>query len=125
MRKSELKIAATILMVVVIIMFFLYAGTYLGLPANTAEKFTMVLPGIVIFFIGVAGLVSQGRSIFALPAFLGVGIGLAILVGELNTQNIVVPSLATGGITVGQMQQFIIILCGLLGGVIAGSSLSD
>lgn len=122
MKGSMLKIPMAVVGVLAIVIFLIFAGESLGLPSDTPTQLSAVLPGMIIFFVGVVVIGTQGLSVFAFPGFLGIGIGLALLMGEMNTANIVIPSVAKGGLTLEQMQYFVIIVCGLFGAGIAGMS---
>lgn len=121
MKNSTFKIVAAITAFLVIVMFLNYAGTLIGLPANTTTQILYAMPGIVIFFIGAGIIFSTGISIFALPGFSALGIGLAILLGAVQIHNIY-PVEQIGGATIAQVQWIVIILTSVVGGIIAASS---
>ena len=104
-----------------IIMFVMYAPATLNLPAGTTAKLIVVLPGLLLFFIGIGILVTQGVSVFALPGFGLLGIGVAFLLESIQT-NAIYPIVSVGGATIAQYQWIIIILCTMIGGVIAAMS---
>jgi hypothetical protein len=111
-----LKIAATVLLILVPIMFLIWAGPGLGLPADTPTRIIGVLPGIFVFFIGAFGLMTMKSPILVLPSIMAIGIGLAILAGELVAIGIVT---IIGDPSLIQIQYFFIVFCTLLGCVAA------
>lgn len=121
MKNSTFRIVAALVAFLVIIMFMMIGADALGLPANTTETIIIVMPGIFIFFIGVGILIKTGTSVFALPAFASLGIGLAILLSSIETAGIY-PITSAGGATIEQVQWLIIILCSLIGGAVAAIS---
>jgi hypothetical protein len=121
MKSSTLKIVIAITAFIVIIMFINMAGTSIGLPANTSDQLLYALPGIVVFFLGVITLVMTGVSVFALPGFSALGIGIDILLGAVQTHNIY-PIEQIGGASIAQTQWIIVIFCALIGGIIAAMS---
>ena len=121
MKNSTFKIVAAITAFLAIIIFIMYAGTEVGLPVNTNEKIIAVMPGILVFFIGVGILVKTGASVFALPGFSALGIGLAILLGTLQNSGIY-PVANVIGASLAQVQWLTIVMCSLVGGAIAAIS---
>ena len=121
MKSSTLKIAIAVTAFIVIIMFINMAGTSIGLPADTSDKLLFALPGIVVFFIGVITLAMTGVSVFALPGFSALGIGIDILLGAVQTHGIY-PIEQVAGASIAQTQWIIVIFCALIGGIIAAMS---
>jgi hypothetical protein len=122
MKSSTFKIVAAITAFLAIIIFLLYAGNQIGLPANTNTQLIAVMPSIMVFFISVGVLIKTGASVFALPAFTGLGLGLALLLGTLEAQLIYPVASIAGGATLPQVQWLCIILCALVGGAVAAIS---
>ena len=122
MKNSTFKIVAAITAFLAIIIFILYAGTGLGLPANTNTQLIAVMPSILVFFISVGILVKTGASVFALPGFTGLGLGLALLMGTLEASAIYPVASIAGGASLQQVQWLVIILCSLVGGAVAAIS---
>ena len=121
MKVSEIRMIMAVTLLLAVIVFTMYAGPTIGLPADTTEKLINVLPGIFVFFVGAALLAWQGVSIFSLPGFMALGIGLAVLIGEIEAFA-VYPVAPAGGPTLEQVQWIIIILCALIGGALAAVS---
>ena len=113
-------VGAMALLVAIFIFMSFYAGS-LNLPANTASMFMSVLPGVFVFFAGITSLWWAKVSLFALPGFAVLGIGVAILLGEIQTSGLY-PIVGTGDVTIAQFQWIIIILCTMIGAVVAAGS---
>lgn len=114
---SELKTVISIIMVVVVLIALVYVGGYLGFTAGMITDYATLLPGLVIFVVGTAMLRVTGTGSFAVPAFGLVGIGLAILVGEMNTVGVLIPDILTATFTIADLQLVVIIFFVLLGAI--------
>jgi len=113
-------VAAMTLLIAVFVFMSFYAGG-LNLPVNTASMFLGVMPGVFIFFVGITSLWWAKVSLFALPGFAVLGIGVAILLGEIESTGLY-PIVGTGDVTIAQFQWIIIILCTMIGAVVAAGS---
>lgn len=122
MKNSTLRIVMALTAFIAIVIFVLYAGTQIGLPAIANTHIIAVIPSILVFFISVGVLLSTGVSIFALPGFTGMGIGLALLLGTLENNGIYPIASIAGGATLAQVQLLVIILCALVGAAVAAVS---
>lgn len=122
MKNSTFKIVAAIAAFLAIVIFILYAGNQIGLPVETNNKVIAVIPSILVFFISVGVLIKTGASVFALPAFTGLGLGLALLLGTMEAQLIYPVASIAGGATLPQVQWLCIIMCSLVGAAIAAIS---
>jgi len=124
MRKKTMStfmmVAAMALMAVVVI-FLVFYSTTLNLPTNTAEMFIAILPGLFLFFVGVMTLWMAKVSLFAFPGFTILGIGIAVLLGEIETSGFY-PIYVAGGPTIGQYQWAMVLLCSMIGAVVAAGS---
>lgn len=118
---SILKITAGIVSFFAVIIFLIYAANYLGFAAGFATSLIMVLPGLIVFFVGCATLATQDLSVFAIPGFGALGIGIAILISEMNAQNIIIDNYIARGWTLLEIQLFFVIIFFLMGAVVAAS----
>lgn len=114
---NELRIVMSALMIVIILMILLYLGTEFGFTAAMIDDFAMLIPGLIFFVIGAFILSLTGTGMFALPAFSVVGMGLAMLAGEMNTLGVLIPDILTATFTIADLQLVIIIFFLLMGGI--------
>ena len=119
--KQTLKIVLAVVAFLAIIIFTMYGSTDLGLSPQTPVKLINVLPGIFIFAVGAITLVRSGVSVFALPSFSALGIGMAVLLGSIENFNIY-PVHVAGGATLVQIQWIVIILTTMVGAIVAAMS---
>ena len=120
-RNSTFKIVVAVVAFLAIIIFVMYGSADLGLSPQTPVKLINVLPGIFIFAVGAITLVRSGVSVFALPSFSALGIGMAVLLGSIENFNIY-PVHVTGGATLVQVQWIVIILTTMVGAIVAAMS---
>lgn len=116
----DLRIVSGILGIIVVVMFLMYAGTYVGFDAELTTDIVGVLPGLMVIFVGVIVLATQKLNTFALPGFGALGLGIAILLEEMNTHGIVVDDYITSGYTLVEIQAFFLIVMFLTGIVAMG-----
>jgi len=120
-RNQTFKIVVAVLAFLAIVIFLLYGSDDLGLSTQTPVKMINVLPGILIFAVGAITLVRSGVSVFALPSFSALGIGMAVLLGSIENFAIY-PVHVTGGATLIQVQWIVIILTTMVGAIVAAMS---
>ena len=121
MKNSTFKIVAALVAFIAIVLFVRYAGTSIGLSATITQQLLVVMPGVFVFFLGVGMLIKVGTGVFALPAFATLGIGLAILLGSIQTGGLY-PIETIGGATLQQVQLLVITMASLVGGMVAALS---
>lgn len=121
----KLKEWTTVIPVVSLIVIFLalfFFGEDLGFDADMDTDFLLVLPGLAGIVIGL-GLFALTRGTFAFPSLMIVGFGLAYLFGTLDNMGMITDLMKTG-LTIEQIQLWIIVLFGLTGGVVNAIALS-
>jgi len=116
MRKSDLRVAAVTLMFVFMIVALMIFDTQLGLPADIEMDFIQLFPGLLGIVIGL-GLTTYTRGLFALPALFLVGVAFAHLSSTMWDMGLINTLMLTG-LTIGELQIWIIIISTLLGGII-------
>ncbi len=122
MKISDLKIVMSILGVVIVILFLMYGGGYLGIDAEVANDMWGVLPGITGIGVGLMILTTRRLGTFSVAGFGVIGIGLVVLLGEMNTHEIIVDEYITAGWTLVEIQSLFIVICVLVGFVMAAVS---
>ena len=104
--KIDYKIVAVLMILVVMAMFFMYGGEYIGLGSDSAEKFINSIPGLLVVGIGAYSIPKRG--IFTTAGFCGLGIGFALLVGAMYDSSLVSDQMLTG-LTLLEEQMLIVI----------------
>ncbi len=112
--KEFLAVLPIVSLVVVFLAMFYFAED-LGFDADMDTDFLQVLPGLAAFVIGMT-LFAITRGMFAFPAFMVVGMGLAHLFGTLDTMGMITSQMKTG-LTIEQIQLWIVVIFSLVGGI--------
>jgi len=118
---KTLKVVVTILMGIVVILFLVYGSTMLGLSTTIRDDIVDCLPGLSVFFVGMGILSMIGISPFAIAGFGIVGVGISLLLGEMNTTGLLIDDLL-GTITIAEAQGFVIVVSLMIGAVVSGIS---
>lgn len=105
-----------IISLVIIFLALFYFGDELGFDTDIDVDFLQVLPGLVGVVIGLA-LFALTRGTYAFPSLMLVGFALAFLFGTLDDMGMITTELKVG-LTIEQIQLWIIVLFGLTGGVV-------
>jgi len=116
-KNSPVVMIAVFMTIIVIILFF--AGGYasdFGLSATIANDLLAVLPGLFVSIIGIIAVSQAKGSPLIIGGFGAVGIGLAVLLSEAYTAEIIVDAML-GGATIAQCEIITIILGLVLGAV--------
>jgi len=98
-------------------LFFVFGGSYFGFDPTFTTSFISVSPYLLIFSISMVVIVIV-RGLLELPACFFAGVGLSLLIGQLNVLGLVTASLL-GDLTIVQLQLWIILILTMLGGVLA------
>ncbi len=117
--KEEFKIAATIAGLLAIIILFTTQGSGLGFDSDFTNDFISILPGISVFVVGAIMIALIPSPLFILAGFSGMGVGLAVLVDELNTATILIPEILTDDFTLNDWKIISILIFVLLGALAA------
>lgn len=108
-------IATTVLIIVVFIFIVLRPGT-VNMTAGAGATLITLFPGIFVALISMYVIADTG-GYATVPAVMGLGMSLCYFVGEADTLGLVVNSML-GGLTVSQLQIWIMAMSALLGGVL-------
>ncbi len=112
--KEFLAVLPVVSLIVVFLAMF-YFGEDLGFDADMDTDFLRLLPGLAAFVIGMTLFVIT-KGMFAFPALMVVGVGLAHLFGTLDVMGMITTEMKTG-LTIAQMQLWIIVIFSLVGGI--------
>ena len=108
-------IAITVLIIAVFMFVVLRPGT-LNMSATAGSTLMTLFPGIFVSIICLF-VIADSRGVFLAPAIMGLGMSLCYLVGEANTLGLVTASMLSG-LSVSQLQIWIMAMSALLGGVL-------
>lgn len=114
--KIDMRIVAALVGVVVIVIALSYTKTDLGLDSNIDNDLVTLLPGLFVVIAGLA-LAAGASGVFCVPAMGFVGVGFAVFAGELDTLGILTSDMLSG-LTVAQLQLWIIALGLIAGGIL-------
>ena len=123
MKNSTFKIAAAVTLLAVLILFTFYAGDYVNLDPDMTGTLIGVFPGLAVTIVGMLTLATQKLEIYAIPGFGAIGIGLAILLHEMNSLGIIVDDFISSGYSLLELQALVIIIGILMGGAVASTEL--
>lgn len=92
-------------------------GAALNLSSDVGADLLAVLPGLLIFIVGVVALAKYGAGKpFVIAAFAAMSIGMAVLLQEMYDASIIVDAMIAGA-SIGQVETIIIIAGIMVGGV--------
>jgi len=114
-KLKELLTVLPIVSLVVVFLAMFYFADDLGFDADIDTDFLLLLPGLAAFVIGIT-LFAITRGMYAFPALMVVGIGLAQLFGTLDTMGMITSQMKAG-LTIAQIQLWIIVIFSLVGGI--------
>lgn len=115
MKLKEFLAVLPIVSLVVVFLAMFYFAEDLGFDADMDTDFLQILPGLAAFVIGIT-LFAITKGMFAFPALMVVGMGLAHLFGTLDTMGMITSQMKTG-LTIAQIQLWIIVIFSLVGGI--------
>lgn len=115
-KKFDYAPIATTVLIVVIFMFIVLTPGTVNMSAGAGSTLISLLPGIFISLICLYVIAETG-GYATVPAVMGLGMGICFLVGEADTLGLVADAML-GGLTVGQVQIWIMLMASLLGGVL-------
>ncbi|MBW2671993.1 MAG: hypothetical protein JRD89_01090 [Deltaproteobacteria bacterium] len=117
--RTELQMVVPVVLVLVVVIILVLIGDYLGFAGTFTTDFVSVLPGLVVFVVGAGSLVVVGSTSFAIAGFAVMGIGLCILIDEMNTAGILIPDILTSTFTLDKLQLTILIFFIIIGAIAA------
>jgi len=115
-KKFDYAPIATIVLIIVVFMFIVLNPGTVNMSAGAGSTLMSLLPGIFVSLLCLYVIAETG-GYATVPAMMGLGMGLCFLVGEADTLGLVVDSML-GGLTVSQLQIWIMGMSALLGGVL-------
>ena len=121
--REDFKIAALVAGFLGIIILFVVSGDSLGFDSAFTTDFISLLPGITVFIVGAATISFLDSALFVLVGFSGLGVGMAIIVDELNTAGVLIPEIISSSFTLNDLKIATILVFVILGAI--ASSFKD
>lgn len=118
---DELEVIIPIVMILAIIIFLIYGGSYFGFSTTFTSNLVSVLPGLSIFALGAGSIAVIGASGFVVAGFGIMGIGMALLVDEMNTIGVLIPDILTATFTLPRLQLTILIFFLVIGALVSAA----
>ena len=120
--RDDFKIAATIAGLLAIIILFVTQGSNIGFDSDFTTDFISIVPGISVFIVGAIMIALIPSPLFILAGFSAMGVGMAIIVDELNTASVLIPQILTPNFTLNDLKIISILFFILIGAVAASLS---
>lgn len=120
--RDDFKIAAIIVGLLAIVILFTTQGSDLGFDSDFTNDFISLVPGIAVFVVGAIMIALIPSPLFILAGFSAMGVGMAILVDELNTAAVLIPEIVTTDFTLNDLKIVSILFFVLLGAIAASLS---
>ena len=111
----DFKIVAIIVGLLAIIILFTTQGSELGFDSDFTNDFISILPGIAVFVVGATMIALIPSPLFILAGFSAMGVGLAVLVDELNSAAVMIPEILTDDFSLNDLKVISILIFVLLG----------
>jgi len=108
-------IAVTVLIIIIFVFISKYPGV-LNMDPGAGNMLVSLFPGIFVGLISIYILAETG-GYGQVPGLMGIGMSLCFLVGELDTNGLVTTQMLSG-LTIGQVQVWIMVISALLGGTL-------
>ena len=112
MAKSNMALA--MVMVIIMAVFFAFYDTA---TLDIADEYIGLLPSILLITVSMYG-VKNARGSAIIGAFIMLGVGFALLTGELNTMGIIIPDILTATFTLQYLQAVIVLFCTIIGATV-------
>ena len=119
-KKSTRRIYTTIKSfgaIIAILMFIVLAGNRWGF--DFALEYVSLIPSMILIMMSIYGIINNTDFVL-MGSFFMLGIGFAVMTGQLNTLGIIIPSLITPTLPLRYLQLVIIVFNGIIGAVFSG-----
>lgn len=114
-RKNQMKYVLTGAIILFAYIFLVMYPDVAGLPADSADTMITLFPGLFIIIIAIYAF-SDSRGVGRVACMIGIGLGLCYFIDSANTAGLVTIEMLSG-LTVGQLQIWIMGLSTILGGI--------
>ena len=115
-KKFDYAPIAVTVLIIVVFMFIVMNPSTVNMSSGAGSTLMTLLPGIFISLICLYTIAETG-GFYTVPAIMGLGMSLCYLLGEANTLGLVVDAML-GGLTVSQLQIWVMLMATLLGGTL-------
>lgn len=119
-RKAARRILTTIKSfgaIIAILMFIVLAGNRWGF--NFALEYVSLMPSLILIMMSIYGIINN-QDFVLMGSFFMLGIGFAVMTGQLNTLGILIPDMITTTLPLRYLQLIIIVFSGIIGAVFSG-----
>ena len=103
--------------IIAILMFIVLAGNRWGF--NFAVEYVSLIPSMILIMMAIYGIINN-QDFVLMGSFFMLGIGFAVMTGQLNTLGILIPDMITPNLTLPNIQLIIIVFSGIIGTVFSG-----
>jgi len=115
MKKNNTKIVLTGAIILFAYIFLVMYPDVIGVPADSADTMITLFPGLLVVIVSIYGF-SESRGIGRVASMIGLGFGLCYFIDTANTLGLITAEMLSG-LTVGQLQIWIMAISTILGGV--------
>jgi len=102
------------MMIGIMVLFFAFYDTA---SLDIADEYIGFIPSIMLITISIYG-VKNAKGSATVGAFIMLGVGFALLTGELNTMGIWIPDILTATFTLQYLQAVIVLLITIIGAAV-------
>jgi len=103
--------------IIAILMFIVLAGNRWGF--NFAVEYVSLIPSMILIMMAIYGIINN-QDFVLMGSFFMLGIGFAVMTGQLNTLGILIPDMITPALPLRYIQLIIIVFSGIIGTVFSG-----
>ena len=115
MKKNNTKIVLTGAIILFAYIFLVMYPDVVGVPADSADTMITLFPGLLVVIVAIYGF-RDSRGLGRVACMIGMGFGLCYFVDSADTLGLVSAEMLSG-LTVGQLQIWIMALSTILGGI--------
>jgi len=115
-RRFDFAPIAITVLIIVVFFFIVTNPGVINMSSGAGSTLMTLFPGIFISLICLYTIAETG-GYYTVPAVMGLGMALCYLLGEADTLGLVVDAML-GGLTVSQVQIWIMAMSALFGGVL-------
>ena len=100
--------------IIAILLFMVTVGVDFNLDIQ--DDFIPMIPSLVLIVSGIFGI-ADTRGSMVMGGFMVLGVGFAVMTGQLNTMGILIPDLITPSLTLQNIKLLLIVFSGIIGAV--------
>ena len=115
MKKHQMKYVLTGAIILFAYIFLVMYPDAAGLPADSADTLITLFPGVFVVIVSIYAL-QESKGMGRIPCMIGIGLGLCYFINSADTLGLVSAELLSG-LTVGELQIWIMGLSTIFGGI--------